>query len=949
MPAGLRRWWPLLLASLVVIAIARRMGVPPFQSAPAPRDTGAGAGFLNWETPPVHPIDLSPDGARLAVVNLPDHRLEIFDVSGGFPEPRGSIPVGLDPVSARWRTPSEVWVVNQISDSVSVVDVERGIVVATLQTWDEPADVVFAGSPPRAFVSCSQANVVLVFDPADLGSAPLEVPIEAEEPRGLAVSPDGGTVYAAIFESGNATTIIPGGTIRDYFTRRGVNDPEGPYGGRNPPPNGGGGFEPQLRAGLPPPPPSSLIVRRDEAGRWWDDNGGEWTRFVSGDKAPTVGRPVGWDLPDRDLAVIDASTLEVRYVSGLMNLCMTLSVRPTDGTVWVAGTEATNEVRFEPNLRGRFLRVLLARIDPSASTNRLYDLNPHLDYTLDRVPSAERRRSLADPRAIAWTRDGLRGFAAGMGSNNVVVLGADGRRAPGPPIEVGEGPAGLALDESRGRLYVLNRFEASLSVLDLTSLQEVGRCRFFDPTPEVVRRGRRHFYNTHETSGLGHVACASCHVDARTDRLAWDLGDPAGELQALEGQNLGLSLEPLMRGVIGVTGLEEGFAPFHPMKGPMLTQTLQDLIGHEPFHWRGDRAGLEAFSQAFVSLLGGERMLSPAEMQDFEDFLATIALPPNPFREPDNGLPERLRLAGHYSTGRFEHQPDGLRAGDPLPVGNAREGLRKFRTLKLSMGEFPCVQCHALPAGAGSPMRWNGRRYVGIPPGPLGENHAALVANDALGNTTMKIPQLRTLYDRVGFEVVGVPRAGFGFTQDGDVPTLAAFIAREAFDVTSDQDVADLLAFLLAFSGGDFPPATGRSPEEPPGLPSKDTHAAVGRQATLKSPDEVQAWLRLMLDLASPETGRVDLIARGLVEGRPRGWWYDRAEAKFVSDRRGEDWTVQTLIKLAAPETPLTLTVVPVGHGRRLGIDRDEDGWPDQTETEAGTNPADAGSWPEGR
>ena len=29
------------------------------------------------------------------------------------------------------------------------------------------------------------------------------------------------------------------------------------------------------------------------------------------------------------------------------------------------------------------------------------------------------------------------------------------------------------------------------------------------------------------------------------------------------------------------------------MKGPMTTQTMQDIIGHEPLHWRGDRSGLE--------------------------------------------------------------------------------------------------------------------------------------------------------------------------------------------------------------------------------------------------------------------------------------------------------------------------------------------------------------------
>ena len=34
------------------------------------------------------------------------------------------------------------------------------------------------------------------------------------------------------------------------------------------------------------------------------------------------------------------------------------------------------------------------------------------------------------------------------------------------------------------------------------------------------------------------------------------------------------------------------------MKGPMTTQTMIDIIGHEPHHWRGDRDGLEEFADA---------------------------------------------------------------------------------------------------------------------------------------------------------------------------------------------------------------------------------------------------------------------------------------------------------------------------------------------------------------
>ena len=70
------------------------------------------------------------------------------------------------------------------------------------------------------------------------------------------------------------------------------------------------------------------------------------------------------------------------------------------------------------------------------------------------------------------------------------------------------------LDEARTQLYVLNKFDATISVVSTASQSEVARVRFFDPSPTALKRGRKHLYDTHKNSGLGHVACASCHVDA---------------------------------------------------------------------------------------------------------------------------------------------------------------------------------------------------------------------------------------------------------------------------------------------------------------------------------------------------------------------------------------------------------------------------------------------------
>src|SRR5690606_27469482 len=103
-------------------------------------------------------------GDTLAAVNLPDNRVEIFDITTAVPQHRVSLFVGLDPVSVRFRNPDQLWVVNHISDSISVIDLNRSTITATIQTADSPQDLVFAGQPQRAYVSCSSVNQIQVFD-----------------------------------------------------------------------------------------------------------------------------------------------------------------------------------------------------------------------------------------------------------------------------------------------------------------------------------------------------------------------------------------------------------------------------------------------------------------------------------------------------------------------------------------------------------------------------------------------------------------------------------------------------------------------------------------------------------------------------------------------------------------------------------------------------------------
>jgi len=534
----------------------------------------------------------------------------------------------------------------------------------------------------------------LVFNLLDLSQSPARLALDAEEPRALAYSAARNEVYVAIFESGNHSTILGGGsTMNNGFPPNAVNDSAGPYGGTNPPPNDGTNFKPPIAAGLPAPPKVGLIVKKNASGQWMDDNAHDWTSMVSGPNANKSGRLPGWDLYDHDVAVINAGTLGVTYADGLMNICMAIAVHPASGQVTVVGTDATNEVRFEPVVEGRFLRVNMGLVDPAGpGVVGMDDLNNHLvssyGTSIPFVPIAqsERDKSIGDPRGIAWNATGTKGYITGMGSNNVIVVDAAGARVGlQPTINIGEGPTGVILDDSNNRLFVLNKSAASISTIDTVSELELSRTPFHDPSPSAIKIGRKHLYDTHKNSGLGQIACASCHVDARMDRLAWDLGNPAGAMKPFSGN-------------CPAGGCQD----WHPMKGPMTTQTLQDIIGKEPHHWRADRAGIEQFSNAFRDLLGADAPLptSPPndEMQEFEDFLATIYFPPNPFRNAgrwpasgafDNGLPTNLPLPDHFTTGRFSP------AGNPLPNGNALNGLTAYRTGNLDGAN--CITCHTVP------------------------------------------------------------------------------------------------------------------------------------------------------------------------------------------------------------------------------------------------------------
>ena len=731
-------------------------------------------GLINFETPHVHPIDLTPDQSTLLVVNTAAATLEVFTVNGESLTLRDTIPVGLDPVSVRARSNNEVWVVNQISDSVSIVDLQNGTVVRTLKTGNEPADVVFAGSPERAFVTASEVNQLNVFNLANLAAAPQIVRLDGEDPRALAVSNDGSTVYAAIFESSNDTFL-----------------------------NG------------------SVIARNDP------------------------------NQDDNDVAIINANNLGVSYQRSLMNMVMGIAVNPSSGQVSVVGTQSNNHIAREPNLNGIFVEVHMGNFAANGGSAGIVDLNPHLDYSSKSVALNQRIQSIGDPRSIAFNADGSERYIVGMGSNNLIVSDNNGTRLG--LVDVGAGPTGIAVNNDSGLGYVLNRFEGTVSVIDLDAREEVLEAAYYDPTPARINEGRVFVFNTHISSGLGQASCGSCHVDARADRLGWDLGDANGATVSVpQGSN----------NTGAATG---GNFNVSPLKGVMVTQTLQDIMEHPSLHWRGDKADLNGFNGTFTNLMGADAQMSQGAMDAMADYLATVWFPPNPYRGIDDSRPRTVTL------------PDG----STVTARSSLNGLEGDNN-----NNNNCLRCHT---------------------GSMSGTRNAF-ANNEIGSHIMS-PSLSGIYDKIGLEY---GRAGFGFFHNG----VAGIKRASRFNVQEND--SGLLAELLTLDSPTGPLRGGALRLVP--------HAGVGQQLTLNGSvsSTDRDLLNTFIGIASGSE-HAALIAKARIQNNSRGFAY-RSGQIFDADRIGETQTRDQLIAMAEAGTPVTFTLVAAGTERRLGLDLNNDG-----------------------
>jgi DNA-binding beta-propeller fold protein YncE len=897
------------------------------------------ADYTLFESGQVRPLALSPSGRFLYAVNTPDNRLEVFQVGSGGLLHRASVPVGLEPVAVAARSDEEVWVVNHLSDSVSVVrlkaDGQGGTVVRTLLVGDEPRDIVFAGpAKSRAFITAAHRGQNAPFEPrlttpgigradvwvfdannlgTSLGGTPLTlVTLFADTPRALAVTPDGSRVYAAAFHSGNRTTVI--------------NETAVPNLGE--PGNGVPGPRTNVEGVLGPE--VSVLVRFDGQ-NWVDVLNRSWN-----DK-------VRFSLPDKDVFVIDAVANPPAqlpgtpgFYTGVGTILFNMAVNPVNGKVYVSNTEARNDLRFEgpgtfagSTLRGHLHESRISVLGSGGVAPR--HLNKHIDYSTccAPVPNPENEKSLAQPLGMAVTSDGTTLYVAAFGSSKLGVYSTAALEAntfvPSTANQIvlsGGGPTGMVLDEARGRMYVLTRFDNGISIVNTATRKESGHVRMYNPEPASVVEGRPFLYDARKSSSHGDSSCGSCHIFGDFDSLSWDLGNPDGLVKS--------NANPVVP-VMPEFGTDPTFGQntsFHPMKGPLATQSLRGMANHGPLHWRGDRTGgndapsaqpdsgafneEEAFKQfnpAFMDLLGRSSQLTPAELQKFTDFALQIMYPPNPIRNLDNSLTPRQQAGRDF----FVNTPSFLHGS--------------------------CESCHRVDPVA-NPEK-------GLHAGFFGTDGKSSFDEEPL---FPKVPHLRNLYQKVGMFGAGFPFGtspedpylgdqvrGIGFNSDGSIPTLFHFCS--AFD------------FRPIFNPVGIPhtpegEAAKRNMEEYMFAFETNLAPIVGQQVTLTADTASVAGPRINLLVARANAGECDLVVKGRLPQEEVGFVY-RGNGHFKGDRQAllpvADAALRQQVLLGGA---LTYTCMPPGSGRRVGIDRDLDGFLDGDERAAQSDPSNPLSTP---
>ncbi len=288
---------------------------------------------------------------------------------------------------------------------------------------------------------------------------------------------------------------------------------------------------------------------------------------------------------------------------------------------------------------------------------------------LVQIPLDELDRYFTPPFAIAIAADKSAAYISTTGSDSVTVIDIakllEFIRAATPEqrrtlandlsasanyvvtrLPVGVAPKGLALSPDGKRLYVANRSDDTISVID-TATRKVGATLSLEgpATLTAERRGERLFFSA-RFAFQGHFGCANCHLESTFDGLQWDL-------------------EP------------DGFG-----KDIVDNRLLEDVAETAPFKWNGSNPNLETeCGPRTEKFFYRSESYDGWELADLVSYIKSMPLRPNRFRLP-NG-----ELTPTQERGKAIYERTRTKSGAPIPEANqcaVCHSGRHYTNLKLA-------------------------------------------------------------------------------------------------------------------------------------------------------------------------------------------------------------------------------------------------------------------------
>ena len=196
-------------------------------------------------------------------------------------------------------------------------------------------------------------------------------------------------------------------------------------------------------------------------------------------------------------------------------------------------------------------------------------------------------------------------------------------------IAVGHNPRGVLLSPDGKRLYVANRLDDNIAVIDTTTDSVISTIDLGGPkNVDALRRGERLFFSG-DFAFHGGFGCANCHLDATIDGLQWDL-------------------EP------------DGFG-----KDIVDNRSLENLAGTEPFKWNGGNPDMPTeCGPRTEKFFFRSQSFNQQQLTDLVTFVYSLPYRPNRYRLPHG------ELTPAQERGKAIFERTLSKNGKPIPEAN---------------------------------------------------------------------------------------------------------------------------------------------------------------------------------------------------------------------------------------------------------------------------------------